>query len=248
MPLNAPTSTGPLSPEDYLTHLRVAINPKRNRKLIEALRETCDAWTIDSPGADPCEPLVNKGRQTFEYPDDHWEEMGFELSVMLRSTVIEGSDLYMTPDQMTHDVAAYVGAMNLELAAKREPMHSTEPAVFLPLLVAARTDADPTAFRRYLLGWYDGPGGLHWNFDEYSPALGTNLSHTVALALALTSERDPAIGDRVPKIRGWLDHGKTNGTGRFVDIVHKDDRRHWHEIIAASADDAKSWAEAFLKA
>ncbi|MEM7754331.1 MAG: hypothetical protein AAF297_01705 [Planctomycetota bacterium] len=249
MPQNPPESQGPLPPDQYLQTLRAAINPKRNRQTINALREACDAWTISDPGADPCEPLVNVGRPTIEFPNDEWNSISFELLVALSTTVLRRDKLYMRPERMTHHVAAYIGAVHLEYCAtdQEPPMGTNTDAVLLPLLVAARTDADAREFRRYLLGWYDRAGTREWNLDEWSPSLGTNLSHTVALAIALGSAEDPSIGPRIAEIRGWLEQGRTAGTGRFQDVVDRQHRDHWQEVIAASATDARVWADAFAR-
>jgi hypothetical protein len=245
---NEPTiPAGPLAPQRYIEHLRAVIRPKRNAKTINALRDACDAWTIADPRVDPCEPLVDDACATIELPRGEWNSICFELLVALRRTVMEGDALYINPKRMTHDVAAYIGAIHLELAAREDPpMGTNEHAVLLPLLVAARTGTNADAFRRYLIDWYDRAGAQDWNHDALSPSLGTNLSHTVALAIALGPSVDPHVGESIAQVRGWLDRGSTN-LACFEDIADADDRPLWRDIAASSAPDAQAWTQGFMR-
>lgn len=239
VPLRGPR-TGPraesaaLSPGQYLASRRAALRGRRHRATLDDLRESCETWTIGE-GPDPIEPLVNAGRRAIDWPALEWNGLVFEPSCRLRWS-LDGTDRVVSFDRMTPELAGYIAFVFLELCARESPARDEEQVIGHALLAAARHRAEPAGFRRYLIGWHDGPGEEPWNGDARRLA---------ALAVALGSAEDPLVGPRVRGCREWLDRGATAMETRFRDIVPGDERAAWHEVAEASASDARAWAAAY---
>jgi len=242
-----------LSPEAYLDTVREALRPRRYRKLIEELRESCDFWILGPGTIDPCEPLTNRGRRTIDWPSPGWNSISSDLMGPLR-WVVEGIDLGDRFQPMPPELAGYIAFVYLELCARESPAHDHwEDAIVHTLVLAARRGERPDLFRRYLIGWHDRAGTHPWNRempfyaddDEYA----NDAAHHVALAIALGSADDPLIGPRVRAMRAWLDRDAAQGGRRFRLVMQYGGDALpalWREVVAASAPDAIAWGRSFV--
>lgn len=229
-----------LSPEAYLEALRFALRREIRGRTVADMRELTDSWTFD--GVDPFEPLTNGGWRAirWDYPD--WHSIAGDLSTQL-GAVLDGEDWAVKLKDLHVDLACYVGYVALELSAHHDPLYDlVHGAVFRPIIVAARKKVEPTLFRRYLIGLFDRRNTLDKRALNHAEHV-----HATALGVALGSEFDPAIGQQVRWVRGWLGQRQASGAARFRDMVPANRRSLWTTAIEASGDDARAWAEIFMK-
>lgn len=223
-----------LSPEEFLDHLRAASRRLLRSGVMRDLRSSCDMWTIDPKPVDPIEPLTNRGRRTIKWPSDTWGSISADL---LAATHRAAQNQALS---LPAALAEYSAFVHLELAAREEPPLGVRPDAFmLPLSVAARERASSTEFRRYVLGWHARAGTLPWNDP--------GMAFAASLAVSLGSSHDAVIGERVRALRELLDQDARTARERYRDLVRPDERELWCQVVAASAPDAKAWAEGFMR-
>lgn len=137
-------------------------------------------------------------------------------------------------------LAEYAVFVHLELAAREEPPQGVRADAFvLPLVIAAREKTSSTEFRRYVLGWHTRAGTSPWNAPE--------MAYAASLTVALGSTHDADIGVMVTRARERLDDEARSARGRYRDFVRPDHREFWRRAVAASALDARAWAEGFMR-
>lgn len=226
--------TDALGPEEFLEHLRGAGRHLVKSDVMNVLRRRCDVWTLDAEPVDPLEPLVNRGRRTIVWAADTWSLISADLLVAAEHGARDEND------QLPSVLAEYCVYVHLELAAREEPPMGVRPAAFVfPLIIAARERAKSSEFRRYAVGWRARAGSLPWNNRE--------MSFAAALAMALGSTEDAAIGASVRSVRKRLEEDGGSGSGRFRDLVDSDHRDAWRRAASASALDAAAWAKCFMR-
>lgn len=223
-----------LAPEAFLEHLRAASRRVLRSDALSDLRCSCDEWTIGGGRIDPVEPLTNRGRRVITWPLDTWSLISTDLLGAADRAAEDESE------SLPAALAEYAAFVHLELAAREEPPMGVRAEAFvLPLIIAARGRASSTEFRRYALGWRTRAGSLPWNDPEMELA--------ASLAVALGSTGDASIGERVRMIRERLEADGRYGHRRFREIVRSDHRELWHRAASASAQDAVTWAEGFIR-
>lgn len=223
-----------LRAEEFLDHLRAASRHLLRDDAVNDLRCSCDEWTIGGGRIDPIEPLANRGRRTIAWPSDTWSSISTDLLGAVQHAAENEADCVPVA------LAEYAAFVHLELAAREEPpLGVREEAFVFPLVIAAREKTSSSEFRRYVLGWKARAGSLPWNDP--------GMAFAASLAVALGSTHDVVIGDVVRRTRERLEDQGRSARGRYRDLVRPSLREFWSRAVAASAPDARAWAEGLLR-
>jgi hypothetical protein len=195
----------------------------------------CDEWTIGgNAGADPVEPLHNRGRRNFGWSSEVWSSIESDLMGEVRRWA---ADRDASADA---HLAGYVGSVHLELCAREEPPQGTSPhAIVVPLVISARQKADWTPFIRYVVGWIPRAARCDWNQPE--------MVSQAALAVSVCAPTEPDTIASITLCRQFLNRTMLAGSGGFRSHVQSRDRDYWREVAEAAPSDGRAWAMAFMR-
>jgi len=222
---------GAWSAAEYLAHLRRVLP----RGAGDDLRSVCDEWTIGgNAGADPVEPLHNRGRRNFGWSSEVWSSIERDLMGQVRRWA-EDRDT-----SVEADLAGCVASVHLELCVREEPPQGTSPeAIVLPLVIAARQNASWTPFVRYLVGWIPRAAQGDWNQPE--------MVFQAALAVSLCASNEPDTNASLTLCRQFLNDTALAGSGGFRSHVQSRDRTWWREVAEAAPSERRAWAMEFMR-
>lgn len=222
---------GAWSAAEYLAHQRRVVPCGAG----DDLRSVCDEWTIGgNAGADPVEPLHNRGRLSFGWSSEVWSSIESDLMGEVRRWA---EDRDASADA---DLAGYAASVHLELCAREEPPQGTSPhAIVLPLVISARQKADWTAFMRYLVGWIPRAARGDWNQPE--------MVYQAAMAVSLCDSSKPDMLASLTLCRRFLNDTALAGSGGFRSHVQSRDHDYWREVAEAAPTEGRAWAMEFMR-